>query len=166
MENKENNIKLGKEIVSWYVPEYIKHERNKLWYILAIAAGLGMLVYAFLTSNFLFAVIIIIASLVIILNNGKEPGKVLIIITTEGIIVGKKFYDYDEIKDFSVIYKPRSGIKRLYFEFKSPVRQRLSFPLGDMNPLPIRDNLLKYLHEDLERNNEPLSESLAKLFRL
>ena len=112
MENKENNIKLGKEIVSWYVPEYNQHDRNRLWYILASVAALGMLVYAFLTGNFLFAIILIIASFIIILNNGKEPGKVLVRITTEGIVVGKQFYDYDELKDFSVIYKPRLGINK------------------------------------------------------
>ena len=74
----------------------------------------------------------------------------------------------EEIAKIEAIHKNSTacGIKNLYFEFKSVVRQRLSIPLEGENPLPIRENLLKYLPEDLERTNRPLSEELASLFRL
>ena len=91
---------------------------------------------------------------------------VKISLTDEGVIVGKKFYDYDEIKDFSVVYKPRQEVKNLYFEFKSFLRPRLSIPLENKNPLLIRKNLLKYLPEDLDRTDQPLSEGLGKLFKI
>lgn len=166
MPKPEENIDQGDEIVSWQVPEYEKHERNKSWYILASIIGLLLLVYAIYTKNFLFAVIIIIVSLILILTDKGDPNLVKISITDEGIIVGRRFYDYDEIKDFSVVYKPKQGVKNLYFEFKNALRQRLSIPLEDMNPLSIRENLLKYLPEDLDRTDHPLSERLAKLFKL
>lgn len=166
MPKPEENIDQGDEIVSWQVPEYEKHERNKSWYILASIIGLLLLVYAIYTKNFLFAVIIIIVSLILILTDKGDPNLVKISITDEGIVVGRRFYDYDEIKDFSVVYKPKQGVKNLYFEFKNVLRQRLSIPLEDMNPLSIRENLLKYLPEDLDRTDHPLSERLAKLFKL
>ena len=34
------------------------------------------------------------------------------------------------------------------------------------NPLPIRENLLKYLSEDLEKTEQPLSEQIAKILKL
>lgn len=166
MENDTNNNNFGIELAKWQIPEYNQPERTKNWYILASIFALLMLIFSFITANFLFAVIIIISAVVIILNDGKKPGMINAIITSEGVMVGNKFYDYDEIKDFALVYKPRVDIKNLYFEFKSPLQHRLTLPLGNVDPLPIRQNLLKYLPEDLERENIPLSESLAKMFKL
>jgi len=154
------------ETISWEVPEYDTHERSRNWYIIAAVVGILLLVYAVITSNFLFAGILVIGTLVIILNDGKEPQKVRISLTDEGVEVGRKVYDYDEIKDFAIVYKPKLGVKNLYFEFKTVVKPRLSIPLLDRDPLIIRDKLLKYLQEDLERTDQPLSEGLAKLFKL
>jgi len=166
MAKKPATIDYGDEIISWQVPEYEKHNRTKAWYITASIVALLLLLYSFFSGNFLFAVIIIVVTLVIILHDGREPDSVKVNITDEGIIVGRKFYDYDDLKDFSIIYKPRQKIKNLYFEFKNVIKPRLSIPLGDMNPLLIRKNLLKYLAEDLDRTDQPLSEGLAKLFKL
>jgi hypothetical protein len=163
---QEETIDYGDKIIGWQVPEYEKHERSRAWYIFASIIAILLLIYSFWTANFLFAVIIIVASLVVILHDSREPDMVNFSITDEGIVIGRKFYDYDEIKDFSIVYKPRRGIKNLYFEFKSALRHRLSIPLQDMNPLLIRENLLKYLEEDLERTDQPTSEGLAKMFKL
>ena len=162
----ENQINYGKEIMSWLVPEHEKHERSTSWYVIAGIVAIALLIYCFFTANFLFAVIIIVAALVIILHHGREPERVKFGITDEGIVIGRKFYDYDEIKDFAIVYKPRIEVKRLYFEFKNALRHRLSIPLENMNPLTVRETLLKYLKEDLERTDQPLSEGLAKLFKL
>jgi hypothetical protein len=160
------NIDYSDKIVGWEAPEYEKHERTKLWYIIAIIIALLLMMFSFFTANFLFAVIIIIAALVIILHDSREPDMVKISLTDEGVVVGRKFYDYDELKNFAIVYKPRQGVKNLYFEFKNVVKPRLSIPLGNMNPLPLRKDLLKYLEEDLDRTDQPLSESLAKIFKL
>jgi len=163
---EKQQIDYGDEIIGWSVPEYEKHSRTKTWYIAASAIAGLLLIYSLWTANFLFAVIVIIAGLVIIIHDGQEPDMARFSITDEGIVIGKKFYDFDEIKNFSIVYKPKQGVKNLYFEFKNALKHRLSIPLQDMNPLPIRENLLKYLDEDLERTNQPLSESIAKLLKL
>jgi len=165
-EKQNSSDELGKIIASWSIPEYDKHERERNWYIIAAIVGLIFLIYSFFSGNFLFAAIIIIGAFVIIMHDGQEPAQVNFSITDEGLIVGRKFYDYDVIKDFSIVYKPRENVKNLYFEFKTVVRPRLSIPLNKMNPLPIREDLLKYLPEDLERTDQPLSEALAKMFKL
>jgi hypothetical protein len=166
MENNTTQIDYGDEVFTWPVPEFEKHDRPKSWYIGGIAIGIIFIIYAIYTSNFLFAVIIIIGALVLIMNDGHEPHKVRFSITDEGLLVGKKFIDFDELKNFSIVYKPRENVKNLYFEYKNSFKYRLSISLLDMNPLPIREYLLKYLTEDLERTDQPLSEGLAKLFKL
>ena len=166
MDDEAKEEKYEEETITWQIDEYEKHIRTKRWYIIAICAALFFLIFAFFTANFLFAVIIIIVSLVVILHDGQNPARISIIIGEEGVIVGRKMHDYDEIKNFSIVYKPNQEIKRLYFEFKNIITPRLSIPLEDMNPLPIREFLLKYLPEDLERTDEPLSEGLARILKL
>ncbi len=166
MEKNEKITDFGKEYFKWQVPEYDKHARPKIWYIIASALAMVLLLFSIISGNFLFAIIIIISALVIILHDGKEPEKVDFIIYSEGIRIGKRFYDYDEIKNFSVIFKSSRDIKNLYFEFKGMVKPRLSIPLENMNPLQIRETLLKYIKEDLERTDRPVSEGLARLFKL
>ena len=166
MEKNEEIINFGKEYFKWQVPEYDKHDRPKVWYILASILAIALLLFSVKTGNFLFAIIIIVAALIIILHDGKEPENVDFVIYSEGLRIGKRFYDYDEIKNFSVIYKTSKNIKNLYFEFNGAIKPRLSIPLKNTNPLQIREALLKYLKEDLERTDEPVSEGLAKLFKL
>lgn len=152
--------------IKWIVPEFEKHERSKGWYIYAIIIAALMLVYAFWTSNFLFAVIIIISAVIIILHDGQEPEKINISITDEGINVGNKFHDYDDLRNFSIIYKPRTGVKNLYIEFKNVIKPRISISLDSVNPLLIREKLLKYVPEDLDRTEAPVSEGLGKKFKI
>lgn len=162
----QEDKKYGKEIVDWNIPEYYKHKRGAGWYIMAGIIDLVLIFYAFSTDNFLFAVIVIIASFIIILFDSNDPEEINFRITTIGIIIGNKFYDYDEIKNFSIIYKPNEEIKKLYFEFKNVITQRLFIPLEDQNPLQVRNILLKYLSEDLDRDGEPLSEAFSRTFKI
>ncbi len=166
MAESTKTVDYSKKIMGWKIPEYDKHERTKNWYVVTTIIGALLVIYSFFSGNFLFAAIIIIGAFVIIMHDGQEPIKIDFSITDEGLVVGKKFYDYDTLKDFSIVYKPNQNIKNLYFEFKNVIKPRLSIPLIDMNPLPIRENLLNYLPEDLERADQPLSEALAKLFKL
>lgn len=153
------------DYIAWQVPEYEKYERSRKWYVVAAGVAGLMLVYSLFTANFLFALIIIMTAVVIVINDGKEPDKVEIVIADEGIQVGKKIYEYEDFQDFSILYKPNSGLKNLYFEFKNPVKPRISIPLLEQNPLQIREKLLNYLKEDLERDKEPLSEGLGKMLK-
>ena len=152
--------------MSWEVPEHDQHERGRNWYILAFLITGAMMLYAFLSANFLFAMIILIGAFILILREGHGPLMVRISLTTEGIRTGRKFYDYDDLKDFSIVYKPAQGFKNLYIEFKNPIKPRISVPLDSMDPLKIRENLLRYLPEDLDRTNPPTSEGLAKILKL
>jgi hypothetical protein len=88
------------------------------------------------------------------------------VLEEEGIVIGSKFYDYDEIKNFSIVYKPKENIKNLYLTFNNNLKNRITIPLIDENPLIIRRYLLQYLDEDLDRNHEPVSESIARMLKL
>ena len=141
MANKDKNY------LKWQVPEYRIPDRSKTWYITASILVFLLLLSCFFTirnwtpvflayeSNFLFALIIIIAAAITITNENRPPKIVDIKLDPEGVTVGSRFYDYDVLRHFAVIYKPKQSIKTLYIEFKNAVRPRLSIPLRSLDPL-------------------------------
>lgn len=157
---------IGQELHFWKIPEREHYEHSLRWKISAGLVSLVLVTIAVLTNNFLFALIIIIAAFIVVFNEGDEPEKIKFIIGSEGILLGEKFYDYDDIKSFSVLYKPNDNLKALYFDCQNFWQRDLIVPLFDNNPLPIRENLLKYLKEDLTRTDEPFIETLGRLLRL
>ena len=171
-ENKNKNF------IQWQVQEYKKPERGRTWYILAGLFVLICLFFSFFNisawkivflgsnSNFLFALIIMISIVIMIIHDGQEPQMVTIKLGPEGIQIGRRFYNYDEIKTFCVLYKPRQSVKNLYLEFNNKMMPRLHIPLRRQDPLTVRNYLVRYLNEDLDRISPPLSEELTKLFKL
>jgi len=155
----------NKNELSWRVPEYHEHERSQRWYAIAITVLGLMLVYAVLTGNFLFAIILIIVSIIMTVQDKQKAPEVDIAVADSGLRVGGKEYKYSVFKNFWIYYEP-SEQKLLFFEFKSAVRPRLSLPLLNKNPLRIRALLLKHLPEDIEKENEPISEQLTRLLKL
>jgi hypothetical protein len=164
--------------IKWQIPEYRIPDRPKTWYSAALVLVVALLFSCFFTitnwrpvflgyqSNFLFALVIILSAVVMIINENRPPKIIDIKIDSEGITVGSKFYDYDAFRHFSVIYKPKQSVKSLYMEFKNPITPRLSIPLRSLDPLKIRNFLVKYLDEDLERTEPPLSEQLTNRLKL
>jgi len=103
-------------------------------------------------------------TLIIFLHSTKKPDKVSLAITEDGLEVGNNFYLYKEIKKFWIIYEP-PDVKNLYFDFKG-LRPTLIIPLENKNPVQIRKILLDYLDEDLEKEDESLSEYLGRKLKI
>ena len=153
------------KLVSWNIPEYVKHERGRRWYVIALLVLGTLLVYSFFTANFLFALILIIAAITIVLHDKHDPTELEFAITEDGIVLGNQFYEYKKFSSFWIFYQPDQN-KMLFLEFKNRLRPRLPIPLLNKNPLHLRNILLKYLEEDLAKENEPISEQLSRILKL
>lgn len=164
--NQNNPLEEGTVLISWNVPEYHKYDKPLSWYIIAGTIGVILLGYALFTSNFLFSLFIVITGAVFVIMEGEDPPRITVTLTEEGLILGKKFYDYDEFQNFSLVYKPQQDIKNLYFEFPGMFHQRLSIPLEDTNPVKVREILSSYVEEDTNRTDTPLSEQLSRLLKI
>lgn len=162
----------------WQVPEYRAPERDRRWYLLAGLIAFLCIFFSFFSlshwrlvflgagANFLFILIVIIGAIIMIFNDSQPTIMVDVELGPEGVKIGQAFYDYDELKNFCVLYKPKMSVKNLYFEFKNSMRPRLSLPLRRLDALTVRNFLVRLLDEDLERSDPPLSEQLTKLLRL
>lgn len=153
------------EYFFWEVPEYPYYERSGMWYAGMMLAGIGLLIYAVVTANFLFALIIIMFALILYLSTLAEPRKVRFVITDTGVALGNAYYPYKEISRYWFIYEP-PNVRNLYLDFKSPVKPRMSVDIGDMNPNDIRQVLANFVHEDFTEDEEPFSDYIGRLLKI
>ena len=155
----------NKTDISWSVPEYSEHKRSKRWYMIAITILSLLLIYSFLTANFLFAIILIIVGITMTIQDRQKTPEVIFSISDDGITLGEKLYSFSTFKNFWMYYDPEEN-KMLFLEFKNSIKPRLAVPLLNKNPLRVRSILLRYLTEDIEKENEPVSEQLTRLLKL
>ena len=156
----------GKIIKSWTFPEYVKYNHSRRWYITAFIIFIALIFYNFKTDNFLFIIILVMLALIIVKSHKKKPIKIKFSITESGIILNNTFYDYNNnLNKFWIVYNPPE-VKKIYFEFKNMLRTHLIIPITDQSPLDLRDILLEYLDEDLEKEGESTAEALGRLLKL
>ena len=161
----ETPIAPTSELLSWNFPEFDSSPRTHRWYLwfgilAAVLVGLGAL-----TDNFLFSIIVVLVSLIIFLRNWRRPGQIHFAFTPQGVHIGRNFYQMKDISEFWIAYRPPT-VDTLYFEFNSVWRPTLAVPLNGNNPLQVREVLLQYLAENLEKDEEPLADALARVLRL
>jgi len=164
-EEKDEIIGFGNPLVSWEVDEYEKHDRPVRWYIFVSVIAVGLIIYALFTANFLFAVIILMIGIISYLSGFREPRRLSISVTDNGLVVGKRFYPYKDIKNFSVIYEPPE-VKVLYIDCHSVWHPLLSIPLEQVDPNDVREAMLPYLIENLERTEETLTDLISRVYKL
>ena len=156
---------IGEVHVEWSFPEYVRRDKGKWWYIIvSILVGLCLL-YAVLTENVLFAVILILGLFVIISQYFQAPRQIPVVIGEDGVIIDRKFYPHKVLKSFWIIYEP-PDVKYLYIDFRNSVSKSLPVPLEDINPLMVREVMLNYLEEDLEKEEEDFDETFARMMNI
>jgi len=155
----------GNSLISWEVDEHVRHNRTLAWYIIVAVIGVGLIVYALLTANFLFAVIILLFGVISYLAGLRDSERVQVHITDNGALFGAAFYPYKNIKDFAIIYEPPE-VKVLYLDFHSGLHPMMSIPLEDTDPNHVRECLLPYVKEDLKRKEETLTDLVSRLYKL
>jgi hypothetical protein len=155
----------GDTIHEWTINEYESHDRGWKWFFLVGVGCVLLIGYAILVDNFLFALIIILGVIILYLQHHQDPEQVLFQITELGVVVGKKFYPYRELTDFYIIYQP-PRVKSLFIGTKSATRPTIRIPLYDRNPVEVRHILLEHLDEDIEKEEEPISESIVRFWKM
>ncbi|MFA6307220.1 MAG: hypothetical protein WCS88_01485 [Patescibacteria group bacterium] len=155
----------GKVFAAWEFPEFIKHERGKIWYASFTIVFLALLIYAYFSDNLLFAIILVIFAVLYLTSAKNDPLTVETAITEGGIFINNKFIPYEDFANFYIIYYPPE-IKNLYLEPKSIIKHTIVIPLEDQNPIHLREILLTYLDEDLEKEEIPANEGISRILKL
>lgn len=155
----------GDILAFWEFPEFIKHQRSLIWYVGFVVILIALLVYSYFSDNLLFAIILVIFTVLYLISLKDEPKTVETALTEEGIFIGSRFIPYEDFQNFYIIYYPPQ-IKNLYFQPKNMLKPRITIPLETQNPVRIRQILIKYLSEDIKKEEIPASEGISRILKL
>jgi hypothetical protein len=152
-------------LLSWEFPEYETAERSPLWYMIAVPVAIGLLIWAILSANYLFTVIILFSSILLLRQHRSQPERLTFSITDKGIDVhGRHFFPFADIRAFWILNDEL--VKKVYFEFKTMLRPRLTIPLEGTDPEKVRALLAPHVTEDKEREEEPTTDAVARALKL
>ncbi|PWB38583.1 MAG: hypothetical protein C3F02_02620 [Parcubacteria group bacterium] len=155
----------GGILADWHFAESATHQRGRLWYIIFSLIVVALLVFSYFSKNPTFAVILVLGLIIYIITEKRGPTIFHLLVTEDGLIINDKFTSYEDLDSFYIIYFPPQ-IKNLYIQPKGSWRQIINIHLSDQNPVEIRRLLLKYLREDIEKEEMPLSDGLIHRLKL
>ncbi|PIT88425.1 MAG: hypothetical protein COU29_01405 [Candidatus Magasanikbacteria bacterium CG10_big_fil_rev_8_21_14_0_10_36_32] len=161
----KENVNPGDIAFQWIFKEYEKYSRGRGWYVVMILLVAALIIYAIVSNNYLFALIVVLFGIILFLQDMQEPAQMDFAITDSGVVLGTKYYPYSDLENFWIIYNPPET-KTLYFKLKSVIKHRLTIPLADINPVEAREYLKQFLMEDLAQEEEPLSDRISRLFKI
>jgi len=143
----------------WEAPEF-DHTAESATYLtmvsIFLAAG-GII--ALLFKNYLFGAFLLLAGMLVFVYSRRHPRIMTIAVTGRGITVGRTHHDFDQLKSFWLSYDPPL-FKELVLGSKAMFAPTIRIPLGDADPVELREVLVGFLKE--ERRDETLIDILAK----
>ena len=154
--------KSKKDNLEWSAPEFTQYNKNKSWFIIVGLIAGGLLLWALLAKNILFALMIGLAYFAITFYALKQPRNIYLAINPRGVKIDKTLYSFDNLKSFWIFYDPPE-IKEISLRSKKMIMPYIKIPLGKQNPVEVRRTLIKYLPE--RKHKESLIDNLTRELR-
>lgn len=132
---------------SWQAPEYEHFEKHPKWYWVMGGILLAIVIYAIATNSILMAITFILIGMLGYIYAEREPRTIQMEINPDGIKVDNYFYEFDDIRSFWIFYEVEEGLKILSLHSKKTFLPHIHIPIGNANPILIRETLINYLPE-------------------
>jgi hypothetical protein len=142
-----NFVQNDEPVFQWEAPEYEYIEKHPKWYWVMGLALLAIIVYAIITNSILMAILFILIGMLGYVYAEREPRPIRMEINPDGVVVDKIMYEYDDLKSFWIFFEVEAGFKVLSLHSKKTFLPHIHIPVGDANPILIREVLLNYLPE-------------------
>lgn len=146
-------------LFAWEAPEF-EHRPESAISITVVSIFLfASAVIAALFRSYVFAAFLVLAGFLSLAAARRAPRMLTAAVTGRGISVGRAHHDFSELKSFWISYDPPL-FKELLLEAKGTFTPIIRIPLGNADPVELREALLGFLRE--ERREETLIDILAK----
>jgi hypothetical protein len=134
-------------VFSWEASEYEYIEKHPRWYWIMGVLLLAVIVYAIVTNSILMAITFVMIGMLGYVYAEREPRLIHMEINPDGVVVDKIMYEYDDLKSFWIFYEVEASFRVLSLHSKKTFLPHVHIPVGDANPILIREFLLNYLPE-------------------
>ncbi len=154
----------NKLLITWKAPDFIPHQKGAKWFIIAGILMLLIITYAIYTGSATMAIVFIVLAGTYYLTRNQAPKIIDIKITELGIFVGTKFYPYNTINSFWIVYHP-PFVRTLNLKLSNKTCSRIVIQLDAQNPVEVRKVLAKEIPE-IEGGKESTTEVITRMLRL
>ncbi len=138
--------------------------RSAIWYTIAIAVAIGLIIWGFLTRQYGMSIVIMLAGGFFYFLENNSEDHVAVDITDLWIKVQGNFYDYARISGYSLVYQ---GDQAVYLRLL--IKKRgigiLNLSIDNSIASNIRSILPNYIEEN-EKQEVTLSEKIIHLLKL
>ncbi|OGF02211.1 MAG: hypothetical protein A3G07_02295 [Candidatus Doudnabacteria bacterium RIFCSPLOWO2_12_FULL_47_12] len=149
--------------LAWTAPEFVHYPKSKIWFFVLGVAGSLLVVYFLFQRDFLTGMMFVLLLAMAFLFAKSKPRQINIALTAQGIKLNDTLLPYKQVKVFWMIYQPPE-VKTLNFETSAYLNRFLTLQLEDQDPVLVRNFLLEYLPEDLDRE-ERLSDKISRTLK-
>lgn len=112
-------------IYSWNFQD--SKNRSPLWYMIALAIAIGLIIWGFFTSQYGMSIVIMLTVGIFFFLENNSEDVVQVDITELGIRIQDVFYDYSRIESYSIIYDAdRAVFLRLHLKKRGVTFANLS----------------------------------------
>lgn len=153
-----------KVVMQWEAPEYIPHQRGKLWYVLSAITAILLILFGIWTSSWTMALAFIIIVGLYVLTHSHQPRHIQIAVSEMGLKVGQQVYPFSHIKAFWIVHQP-PFINTLNFRTTDGILTDVAVQLSHEDPVPIKNYLARHVPE-WEGKQESFHEIVARVFKL
>lgn len=100
----------GGSTVTWTTAEYFHHEHGSGWYALLFVAIIALTgVVYLLTKDYFASGTIVVVGAIVGVFAARKPGQINCELSNSGLRIGKKMYNFNQFKSFSVIRATESS---------------------------------------------------------
>lgn len=143
--------------LQWQAPDNHHLPKNQEFLVAASVGAIALIVFAILTRNYLFILLIAIAAFLIYASLKKGPGLNHFKLTDRGLFIDKKFYPYNDFESFWIF--DQSEIHEVALRSKRRFAPILLIPLYNIDS----EEVAEFLARHIEIKEE--EESLIDIFR-
>ncbi len=148
--------------IEWSAYEFEYHKKDQKWFLIFWIISGGVFFSSIILGNIFGAAMLALFSIIIYIYATKEPEKIKCKISEKGLVFNDRLFPFNSLSSFWIFYE--SGIKKLVIISNFKVVPKIEIPLGDANPVKIRELLLKKGVKEKEEE-ESISDIIARKLR-
>lgn len=125
--------------------------------------GIALIAYFAISGNYLASFLFFLAGATVamsIFRRDKNPKPIKCKIKSEGIQVNNELFPYENLKSFWIFYDPPYH-QELSIRSRKALTGYIRIPIGEEDPVKIRELLLKFIPE--KRQEEAMVDSFARM---
>jgi hypothetical protein len=164
--NEHSEVKIGADavddsVVTWEASEYINHQKSMNWYLGLTGATLllGAILYL-LVRDIFSLVVLVVMYIAIIVYAKREPRVLRYSVSADGISIGDKHFNYNQLHSFSAIQE--SGVPSIVLTPTQRFMPPISIYFAPADSENIINELSKFLPNE-QKNLNLVDRTMLKL---